>query len=84
MNRKRPADGPSEDEPSSKLTFAQRYMEKYGYEEGKGLGRNEHGIVEPIKAVGHTKRRGWGDEKGKVSFYVFLICGNINLLGLGY
>uniref|UniRef100_A0A914Y214 Cap-specific mRNA (nucleoside-2'-O-)-methyltransferase 1 n=1 Tax=Panagrolaimus superbus TaxID=310955 RepID=A0A914Y214_9BILA len=63
-SRKRPAEGHT-DGPDAKLSFAEQYMQSYGYEKGKGLGRNQTGIVEPIQAVGHTKRRGLGDEKAK-------------------
>uniref|UniRef100_A0A914P5P8 Cap-specific mRNA (nucleoside-2'-O-)-methyltransferase 1 n=1 Tax=Panagrolaimus davidi TaxID=227884 RepID=A0A914P5P8_9BILA len=65
-SRKRHAEAAHEEEPNSKLGMAERYLKRYGYEEGKGLGRNQTGIVEPIQAVGHNRRRGLGDEKAKV------------------
>ena len=34
---------------SSKETFAERMLRKQGWKEGQGLGREQQGIVEPIK-----------------------------------
>uniref|UniRef100_A0A7E5A1U6 Cap-specific mRNA (nucleoside-2'-O-)-methyltransferase 1 n=1 Tax=Panagrellus redivivus TaxID=6233 RepID=A0A7E5A1U6_PANRE len=46
--------------------FAMNYLKKFGFKEGEGLGKDGKGIVEPIKAVGHSKRAGLGDERAKV------------------
>uniref|UniRef100_A0AC34QA20 Cap-specific mRNA (nucleoside-2'-O-)-methyltransferase 1 n=1 Tax=Panagrolaimus sp. JU765 TaxID=591449 RepID=A0AC34QA20_9BILA len=54
-----------EDAAAGQSDFAMRYMQKFGYQEGTGLGRHQTGIVEPIKATGNVKRHGLGDEKAK-------------------
>ncbi|EKG21406.1 hypothetical protein MPH_01265 [Macrophomina phaseolina MS6] len=57
----------SEDGPRSKTPgqkgFAQRIMEKYGWEKGKGLGANETGIITPL-AMKAEKRKKLPDAKG--------------------
>ena len=78
-SRKRPADEAPEDAPDAKLSFAQRYLKKFGHQEGQGLGRNQQGIVEPIAARGHTKRRGLGDEKGNVFTLIVYFFINLNI-----
>jgi hypothetical protein len=35
--------------------IATKILEKYGYEDGQGLGRNGNGIVEPVQAVKKTR-----------------------------
>ncbi|KAE9548020.1 hypothetical protein FO519_008769 [Halicephalobus sp. NKZ332] len=47
--------------------FAMKYMKKFGYESGTGLGRDGTGIVEPIQVAGNVQRRGIGDEVGKAT-----------------
>jgi Pin2-interacting protein X1 len=42
--------------------FAQRQMEKMGWQEGKGLGKNETGISKHIKAVKRDDNSGLGSE----------------------
>ena len=57
---------------TSNYGFGMKYLEKFGYAKGTGLGREGTGIVEPIQATGNVKRRGLGDEAGKVSLlYIF-------------
>lgn len=61
-------DNDGNDQPStSSYGFGMKYLEKFGYEKGTGLGREGTGIVEPIQATGNVKRRGLGDEAGKAS-----------------
>ena len=43
-----------------------RMLEKQGYKEGKGLGKNEQGIVKPIEESNQKGKRGIGFEKNKV------------------
>ncbi|OJD28805.1 g-patch dna repair protein [Diplodia corticola] len=43
--------------------FAQRMMEKYGWEKGKGLGANENGIITPL-AMKAEKRKKLADAQG--------------------
>jgi hypothetical protein len=40
-----------------------RMLEKQGYKEGKGLGKNEQGIVKPIEESNQKGKRGIGFEK---------------------
>ena len=47
--------------------FARRQMEKMGWEEGKGLGKNETGIVKHIKAVKRDDNSGLGLEEVKAA-----------------
>ena len=54
---------------TSDYGFGMKYLEMFGYAKGTGLGRERTGIVEPIQATGNVKRRGLGDEAGKVSFF---------------
>lgn len=32
------------------MSFGEKILQKYGYQKGQGLGRNENGIKEAIKA----------------------------------
>ena len=47
--------------------FARRQMEKMGWEEGKGLGKNETGIVKHIKAVKRDDNSGLGLDEVKAA-----------------
>ncbi|KAL7051116.1 hypothetical protein ACKWTF_004336 [Chironomus riparius] len=47
------------------MNFGKKIMERYGYKEGDGLGKNQNGIVEPIKANFKFDNTGLGD-KGPV------------------
>ncbi|KAF9637396.1 hypothetical protein BFW01_g8292 [Lasiodiplodia theobromae] len=65
----------AEDAPRSRTPgqkgFAQRMMEKYGWEKGKGLGANENGIITPLRAQTEKRLRlsdaqggGWAGPAG--------------------
>ncbi|KAK3860428.1 hypothetical protein Pcinc_033526 [Petrolisthes cinctipes] len=45
---------------SNYSVFAQRMLKKYGYEEGKGLGKYGQGVVAPVEASRQRGRRGLG------------------------
>ena len=47
--------------------FARRQMEKMGWEEGKGLGKNETGISKHIKAVKRDDSSGLGLESAQAA-----------------
>ena len=50
------------DLPGQYSSFAQRMMSKMGYQEGKGLGREGQGRVEPVRAEVRTERAGLGSD----------------------
>jgi len=43
------------------MSFGQKILEKYGFKKGAGLGKNENGITEPIKAKFKFDNTGLGD-----------------------
>ncbi|XP_018053657.1 PREDICTED: G patch domain-containing protein 4 [Atta colombica] len=45
--------------------FAKRELLKYGWEEGKGLGKNENGITEPVKLATNQNKAGIGYDENK-------------------
>ncbi|EGI70835.1 PREDICTED: G patch domain-containing protein 4 [Acromyrmex echinatior] len=45
--------------------FAKQELLKYGWEEGKGLGKNENGITEPIKLATNQNKAGIGYDEYK-------------------
>lgn len=53
----------------SKMSFAQRMMAKMGYEEGKGLGKEGEGMVNPIEVKLRPKGAGVGAIKEKTAQY---------------
>ena len=50
---------------AKKQSFAERMMEKSGWKEGKGLGKDETGIVDPIKASMKFDQHGVGHDIAK-------------------
>ncbi|KAK7555664.1 G-patch DNA repair protein [Phyllosticta citricarpa] len=63
-------DGPRSRAPGQK-GFAQRLMQKYGWEKGKGLGAKETGIVTPLQMQAQKRKKksdaeggGWAAPKG--------------------
>ncbi|KAK8166170.1 hypothetical protein BC567DRAFT_273063 [Phyllosticta citribraziliensis] len=63
-------DGPRSKAPGQK-GFAQRLMQKYGWEKGKGLGAKETGIVTPLQMQAQKRKKkpdaeggGWAAPKG--------------------
>ncbi|XP_044746644.1 G patch domain-containing protein 4 [Coccinella septempunctata] len=46
------------------MDFAKRQLEKYGWKEGQGLGKNENGITKPIKASLKFDNAGIGHDHG--------------------
>jgi len=48
---------------ASRINFGQKLLEKYGYKAGKGLGKNEDGIVEALKVVADKPRK-FADAQG--------------------
>lgn len=47
------------------MSFGKKILEKYGYKDGSGLGKNKQGITEPIRATFKFDNAGLGD-KGPV------------------
>ncbi|KAK6617235.1 hypothetical protein RUM44_005566 [Polyplax serrata] len=43
-----------------KINFGQNYMQKFGFKDGSGLGRNADGIVEPVEVSKQKGTRGLG------------------------
>lgn len=52
-------------EPDNKFL---RMLQKHGYEEGKGLGSKQQGIVQPIAVDGSTTTHGLGHDARKVIY----------------
>ncbi|XP_066988062.1 G patch domain-containing protein 4-like isoform X2 [Macrobrachium rosenbergii] len=50
---------------SSMSKFGRSMLEKYGWSEGKGLGREEDGVANPIKVNGNFSGYGLGHDVGK-------------------
>ncbi|GBM14281.1 G patch domain-containing protein 4 [Araneus ventricosus] len=46
--------------------FARKQLEKYGWKDGKGLGKEENGISQPVKTVVKNNKHGIGHDNSNI------------------
>lgn len=56
----------SQEPSSSNKSVAQKMLERMGYTKGKGLGKHQQGIVNPVEAFKIKGRRGLGHDESEV------------------